>query len=57
MQIFVGDIQGIRNQKFHENISISKEDAIKIIVLAGLLMDKIDEALNHASNDNTNYSL
>lgn len=49
MQIFAGCIQGIRNPKSHENISISKEDAIKRLILAGLLMDKIDEALAYSS--------
>lgn len=45
MQIFVGAMQGIRNPKAHENLSISREDAVKRLVLASLLMDKIDEAI------------
>lgn len=45
MQIFAGAMQGIRNPKAHENMSISREDAVKRLVLASLLMDKIDEAI------------
>lgn len=45
MQIFAGAMQGIRNPKAHENLSISREEAIKRLVLASLLMDKIDEAI------------
>ena len=44
MQIFAGAMQGIRNPKAHENMSISREDAVKRLILASLLMDKIDEA-------------
>ena len=46
MQIFAGAMQGIRNPKAHENLSISREDAVKRLVLASLLMDKIDEAIS-----------
>lgn len=49
MQIFAGAMQGIRNPKAHENLSISREDAIKRLVLASLLMDKIDEAVRFTS--------
>lgn len=45
MQIFAGAMQGIRNPKAHENMNISREDAVKRLVLASLLMDKIDEAI------------
>lgn len=45
MQIFAGAMQGIRNPKAHENMSISREDAVKRLILASLLMDKIDEAI------------
>lgn len=45
MQIFAGAMQGIRNPKAHENLSISREDAVKCLILASLLMDKIDEAI------------
>lgn len=46
MQILAGAMQGIRNPKAHENLSISREDAVKRLVLASLLMDKIDEAIS-----------
>lgn len=45
MQIFTGAMQGIRNPKAHENMCISREAAAKRLVLASLLMDKIDEAI------------
>lgn len=45
MQIFAGAMQGIRNPKAHENMSISREDTVKRLILASLLMDKIDEAI------------
>lgn len=45
MQIFAGAMQGIRNPKAHENMYISHGDAVKRLILASLLMDKIDEAI------------
>lgn len=45
MYIFAGAIQGIRNPKAHDNMNIAREDAIKRLVFASLLMDKVDEAL------------
>lgn len=47
--IFAGAIQAIRNPKAHANMNISREDAMKRLVLAGLLMDKIDEAVNFSN--------
>ncbi len=44
MHIFAGAMMGIRNPKAHENVNISKERAIHFIVLASLLMHKLDEA-------------
>lgn len=49
MDIFAGAMTGIRNPKAHENMVISKEDAVKRIVFASLLMDKIDEAVAFSS--------
>jgi uncharacterized protein (TIGR02391 family) len=43
MQIFAGSMQGIRNPKAHDNIDISKERAMHQIILASLLMHKLDE--------------
>ena len=45
MYIFAGAIQGIRNPKAHDNMNIAREDAIKRLVFASLLMDTVDEAL------------
>lgn len=47
MKIFEGAMLGIRNPKAHENISINKDSAIKRLILASLLMDKIDEAVKN----------
>ena len=44
MQIFAGAMTGIRNPKAHENLTISKEDAIHKIFLASLLMNKVEQA-------------
>lgn len=45
MQIFAGAMQGIRNPKAHENMTATKESARDRIILASLLMKKIDEAI------------
>lgn len=47
MQIFAGAIQGIRNPNAHENMYISRESSIKILIFASSLMDKVDEALQY----------
>lgn len=49
MKIFEGAMLGIRNPKAHENMSINKDAAIKRLILASLLMDKIDEAVKNMS--------
>lgn len=48
--ILVGVIEAIRNTKAHDNIKISKEDAVRKLMLASLLMYKIDEALEFQTN-------
>lgn len=48
MQIFSGAMTGIRNPKAHENMFISRDAAIKRLIFASLLMDKIDEALDYS---------
>jgi len=45
MHIFAGAMTGIRNPKAHENQTLDKEGAYKRLILASLLMDKIEEAL------------
>lgn len=45
MQIFSGSMTGIRNPKAHANITIDDKRAKHFIVLASLLMHKLDDAL------------
>lgn len=44
MQIFAGAMIGIRNPKAHANLVISPERAIQHLMLASLLMSKLDDA-------------
>lgn len=48
--IFAGAMQAIRNEKAHHNTPITKEEAIKRLMLASLLFDKID-----SMKKNSNY--
>jgi len=43
LQIFAGTMTGIRNPKAHDNLSITKENAIHLIFLVSLLMYKLDK--------------
>ena len=45
MHIFASAMQAIRNPKAHENLISNKENAIDRLILASLLMKKIDEAI------------
>lgn len=45
MEIFAGSITGIRNPKAHDNIEISKERCIHLLMLASLLKYKLDERM------------
>lgn len=45
MQIFAGAMTGIRNLPAHGNSDIPKDDAIRRLMLASLLMYKVDEAV------------
>lgn len=45
MEIFAGAMQGIRNPKAHSNVVLSKEQAVQRLMLASLLMSKIDESV------------
>lgn len=47
MDIFAGAMTGIRNPKTHENMVIDKKQAVQRMMLASLLMEKIDEALEY----------
>ena len=55
MQIFSGSMTGIRNPKAHENQVLTKESAYTRLMLASLLMEKIDEAENYENSLITNY--
>lgn len=43
MDIYAGVMTGIRNPKAHDNETISREDALRKLVLVSLLMYKIDD--------------
>lgn len=45
MHIFAGAMQAIRNPKAHENLCITKAQAIDKLFFASMLMKKIDEAI------------
>lgn len=45
MDIFAGVMTGIRNPKAHDNESITKEDALRKLIMISLLMFKIDERI------------
>lgn len=48
MEIFSGSITAIRNPKAHENMTITAHQAIQRLILASLLMTKIDEAVAYS---------
>ncbi|MCL2717631.1 MAG: TIGR02391 family protein [Lachnospiraceae bacterium] len=43
--IFAGVMKAIRNPNAHENVEIEKDDAVRKLILASLLMHNIDEAV------------
>ena len=49
MQIFSGAMTGIRNLPAHGNTDIPRDDAIRKLMLASLLMYKVDEAVNFSN--------
>ena len=51
MMMFSGAMSAIRNPKAHENMEISKEDAIRKLMFASMLMYKLESSLlQNASN-------
>ena len=48
MHIFAGAMQAIRNPKAHENICITKEQALDRLIFASMLMKKIDDAISYS---------
>lgn len=49
MQMFAGAMQGIRNPHAHANMTISREETIKQLIFASLLMAKIDTAVQFSN--------
>lgn len=45
MNMFMGAISAIRNPKAHENMTISKDDAIRKLYFASMLMYKLDNSI------------
>ena len=45
MDIYAGVMTGIRNPKAHDNATITKEDALRKLIMISLLMFKIDERI------------
>lgn len=45
MEMFAGAMKGIRNPQAHNNMEISKSDAIRKLHFASMLMDKIDNEI------------
>lgn len=45
MEIFAGVMTGIRNPKAHDNETITKEDALRKLIMISLLMFKIDSRI------------
>jgi hypothetical protein len=44
MYMFAGGMSAIRNPKAHDNIEIDKNDALRKLYFASMLMYKLDEA-------------
>ena len=45
MEMFAGAMKGIRNPQAHNNMEISKSDAIRKLHFASILIDKIDNEI------------
>ena len=45
MEMFAGAMIGIRNPKAHSNQRITREDAVRKLHFASLLMYKVDQAI------------
>lgn len=46
MQIFAGSMTGIRNPKAHANLQPDKPTTVHLLMLASLLMTKLDERIS-----------
>ena len=49
MEMFAGAMTGIRNPKAHSNMTITKEDAIRELNFARMLMYRVDQAIRNSS--------
>ena len=48
MQMLAGAMSALRNPKAHANITITKDDAMRRLMFASMLMYKIDEAVKYS---------
>ena len=48
MQMLAGAMSALRNPKAHANITITKDDAMRRLMFASMLMYKIDEAIDYS---------
>lgn len=48
MQVLAGAMSALRNPKAHANITITKDDAMRRLMFASMLMHKIDEAVKYS---------
>ena len=48
MQMLAGAMSALRNTKAHANITITKDDAMRRLMFASMLMYKIDEAIDYS---------
>ena len=48
MEMAAGAISALRNPKAHKNITIDKDDAMRRLMFASMLMYKIDEAIKYS---------
>lgn len=48
MEMLAGAMSALRNPKAHANITIDRDDAMRRLIFASMLMYKIDEAVNYS---------
>lgn len=48
MEMLAGAMSALRNPKAHANITINRDDAIRRLIFASMLMYKIDEAVSYS---------
>ena len=49
MEIFAGVMKGIRNPNAHENLQKSRDDTVRELMVASLLMYKVDDAVSFSN--------